>query len=126
MPRSARQAPSQISVALQEPSGSQNLQKCAGSENLNSPEWVEHDQVGVAGDNAFRLPANGKFQELIVLGITASNDLHIDVDPLGLARQSGEKAANIFLIDVTAELLPAQNFVEFSKDGKREQNFSAP
>jgi hypothetical protein len=74
---------------------------------LNASERVELDQIGVAGNYVFRVPTYGKFQEFIVLWISAGKDLHIDVDPLGLARQSGEKAPNIFLIDVTAELLSA-------------------
>jgi hypothetical protein len=93
---------------------------------LNASERVEHDQVGVAGDNLFRMTRYGKFQKLVVLWIAAGNDLHIDVDPLGLARKSGKKTSNFFLIYVTAELFSAQNVIKFSKDSKREQNFSSP
>ena len=92
---------------------------------MDASKGVEHDQVGVAGDDVLRVPAYCKFEEFIVLWIPAGKDLDIDVDPLGLARQSGEKAPNIFLIDVTAELLSAQNIVKFSENSEREENFSA-
>ena len=52
---------------------------------MNASEGVESDQVSIAGDDAFRQPAYGKFQEFIVFGIAAGNDLQIDVDPLSLA-----------------------------------------
>jgi len=57
----------------------------SGVKNLNASEGVESDQVSIAGDDAFRQPAYGKFQEFIVFGIVAGNDLQIDVDPLSLA-----------------------------------------
>jgi hypothetical protein len=93
---------------------------------LNASERVKRDQVGVAGDNVFRFSTYGKFQELIVLWIAAGDDLNLDVDPFGFASQSGKKASNVFLMDVTAELLSTKNFVKFSENRKSEENFPSP
>ncbi len=81
--------------------------------NLNVLERMEGEKVRVTGNDVRRLATHSEFEELIVLGITASRYVYIHIDPLSFARQSREKTWNIFLIDVSAELFPAQNFVEF-------------
>jgi len=57
-------------------------------------------------------------------GKTASGYLHIDINPMGLSCQSRKKASNIFLIDVTAELLAAQNLVKLREGCEGEQDCS--
>jgi len=52
-------------------------------------------------------------KKLIVLGVTASIDLDIHVNPIGLARQSRYKTSDIFFFNVSAELFSVQNIVEF-------------
>jgi hypothetical protein len=42
--------------------------------------------------------------------------------PSSLASQGSKKPADIFLIDITGELLSAENFVEFGQHRKREQD----
>lgn len=74
---------------------------------MNTLEGVEHDQISVARDEVIRLSTYSKFKKFIVLWVAAYNDLQIDVNPLGLARQGGEKTPNILLIDVPAESLSA-------------------
>ncbi len=83
--------------------------------NRNALKGMECKKVRVTSDDVGRVAAYRKFQEFVVLGITASCDAHIDIDPLSLARQSRDEGSDIFLIDVPAELLSTQNFVQFSE-----------
>ncbi len=70
------------------------------------------------------MSTHSEFKELVVFRITTSCYPHIHIDPLSLARQSREKTSNVSLIDVSAELFSAQNFVEFGEGCKRKQNSS--
>ncbi len=94
------------------------------SKNLNAPKRMEREEVRVTGDDVGRMATDREFEELVVLGITASRNLHIHIDPLSFARQSREKDANVFFSDIPAELFSAQNFVEFGEYSKRKQDFS--
>jgi hypothetical protein len=100
-----------------------HFQKRAGHENFNASERMEHDQVGVTCDDVICLPTDGKLQELIIHWIAAGSDLHMDVNPLSLARQGGEKVPNVLLIYIPAESLSAKDVVKFSEDSKRQQDF---
>jgi hypothetical protein len=75
--------------------------------DANALERIERKEVIVTGDDVRRVSAHSQFEKFIVLGISASLYLHIHIDPLSFARQSSEKTSNIFLIDVSAKLLPA-------------------
>jgi hypothetical protein len=94
--------------------------------NLNAPERIQREKVRVAGDNVGSVATHCQFEELIVLWIAASCYLYINVNPLSLARQSREKASNIFLIHISAEPLSIQNFIEFGErcEGKQDSSFS--
>jgi hypothetical protein len=67
---------------------------------------------------------HSEFEELVVLWITASCYLDVNVNPLCLACQSGKKAANIFLSHVSAEPFSVQNFIEFGESCERKQETS--
>lgn len=71
-----------------------------------------------------RAPAHGKFEEFIVLRITASHNSDIHLNPFSLARQSRQKASNIFLIYVSKEFFAAEDFIKFGERRKREQDSS--
>jgi hypothetical protein len=47
-----------------------------------------------------------------------------NLNPFGLARQSSEKAADVFLIHLSKEFFPVKNFMEFSERRKGEQDSS--
>ncbi len=87
--------------------------------NLNALERIEREKVRVTGDDVGRVATDREFEELVVLGITASCNLHIHIDPLSFARQSREKNSNIFLVHISPELFSAQNLVEFGEYSKR-------
>ncbi len=70
------------------------------------------------------MATDSEFEELIVLGIAASCYLHIHIDPLSFARQSRQKDANVFFVDIPAKLFSAQNFVKFGEYSKGKQDFS--
>jgi len=70
--------------------------------------------------------AHSEFEKLVVLGIAAGRYWYNYIDPLSLARQGGEKVTNVFLIDISAELLSAQDLVEFGERCKRKEDFSFP
>ena len=70
------------------------------------------------------MATHSEFEELVVLRIMASRYSYIHIEPLNLARQRREKNSNIFLIDISAELFSAQNFVEFGECRKGKQHFS--
>ncbi len=84
-----------------------------GRENLNALEGIEREKVGVTGDDVGRTATQSKFEELVVPGIAASRYPYSHINPLSLARQSREKSSNIFLIDISTELFPAQNLIDF-------------
>ncbi len=92
--------------------------------NLDSLERIQREKVGVARDNMRRVPAHREFQELIVLRIAASYNSHINLNPFRLARQGRQKVSNIFLIYVSKEFFPAEDFVELGERRKREQDSS--
>lgn len=92
--------------------------------NLNALERMEREEVRVAGDDAGRTPTHSKFEELVVLRITAGRYPCIHIDPLSLACQSRQKHSNIFLIDILPEPLSAHDFVEFGERCKGQQNFT--
>jgi hypothetical protein len=100
------------------------FQKCLRRKNLDALEGMEREKVNVATDDVGGVPTHSEFEELVVLGIAASCDLHIHINPLGLACQRGQKIPNIFLIDVSPELFSAQNLVEFHEHSKRKQNLA--
>jgi hypothetical protein len=60
----------------------------------------------LTGDDVDRTANCGKFEELVILRITAGCYLRIHIDPLRRARQSREKNSNIFLIDISTEMFP--------------------
>ena len=95
-----------------------------GRENLNSPERIQREKVGVARDNVRRVAAHREFKELVVFRIAASRNSHINLNPFSLARQSRQKTSNVFLIYISKEFLPAQDFIEFRERRKREQDSS--
>ncbi len=70
------------------------------------------------------MATQSEFEELVILGIPTSCYPHIHIDPLSLARESGKKDSDVFLIDISPELFSAQDFVEFGECFKRKQNFS--
>jgi len=78
-----------------------------GRKNLNALEGIEREKVRITGNDMGRMATHSEFEEFVVLGIAASCYLHIHIDPLSFARQSGEKNANVFLIDISAEPLSA-------------------
>ncbi len=94
------------------------------SKNLDALEGIQRKKVRVASDNVRSVAARSKFEELVVLWITASCYLHINVNPLCLACQSGKKAANVFLSHVSAEPFSTQNFIEFGESCERKQETS--
>jgi|GEM_PF-6067260 len=72
------------------------------------PEGNQREKVGVARSNVRRSAAHGKFEKLVVFRITASRNPYINLNPFGLARQSRQKASNIFLICISTEFFPAE------------------
>ena len=83
---------------------------------------IEPEKVSVAGEDVGRPATNSEFEELVVLGVTTSYNLHIHLDPLSFARQNRQKDANVFLIDISVEPLSAQNFVELGEHCKGKQD----
>jgi hypothetical protein len=67
-------------------------------QNLDPPERIQRNQVSVASNNVRRVPAHRKFEELVILWITANPNSHINLDPFRLTRQSRQKTPNIFLV----------------------------
>jgi len=80
--------------------------------NRDALEWIQRQKVSVARDDMRSLSTHCQFKELVVLWITASLYLNLDIHPLCLARQRREKGSNIFLIHIAAEPLSAQDFVK--------------
>ena len=87
---------------------------------------MEREKIRVAGDDVSGLAAHGEFEEFVVFRVTASSYPYIDIDPLSLARQCGEKTVDVFLVSIPAELFPAQNLIEFDEccEGKQNLSFS--
>lgn len=92
--------------------------------NQNALEWIERQEVRITGDDMRRAAAHREFKELVILGVTASCNLYIHIDPLSFARQSRQKDANVFVIDIPAELFSAQNFRDLGEGRKRKEQLS--
>jgi hypothetical protein len=94
--------------------------------NLNALERIQREKVRVAGDDVGSVATHSEFEELVVLRITTSCYLYINVNPLSLARQSCEKVSNIFLVHISAEPLSIQDFIDFGerREGKQDSSFS--
>ena len=54
--------------------------------NWNTLERMQREKIGVAADDVGSMPAHRKFEEFVVLWITASLYPHININPLRLAR----------------------------------------
>jgi len=93
--------------------------------NLDTLERIEREEVRVASDDVGCMATRSEFEKLVVRGITAGCYSHIHIDPLSLARQSGDKDSNVFLIDISSELFSVENFIEFGERCKRKQHFSS-
>jgi len=100
------------------------FQELMRRENLNAPERIHRQEVRIASDNMCSLAADGELKDLVVLWIAASGDLHVNVNPFCLARQGREKASNVFLTHLPAELLSIQHFIEFGERGEGKQDCS--
>lgn len=85
---------------------------------------IQRKKIGVTGNNVRRPPTHSQFEELVVLRIAANRNSHINLNPFRLARQSSQKASNIFLIYVSKEFFPAEDFVKFGERREREQDSS--
>jgi len=75
------------------------------SKNLYALERMECQEVSITTDDMCSVATHGQFKKLVVLWIAASGYLHVNVNPLHLARQCRKKTSNIFLIQVSAKLL---------------------
>ena len=88
------------------------------------PEKIEGQQIQVACDDVSRVATHSDFEKLVILRIAAICYLLFRVDPFSFVCQNREKESNIFLLNISAELLPAQNIVEFSERSERKQDLS--
>jgi hypothetical protein len=82
---------------------------------------MQCEKVSVARDDVRCAPAHTKFEELIVLRITTGCNSNFNLNPFRLTRQSSQKASDIFLIDVSKELFPPEDFIQFGKRRKGKQ-----
>jgi len=74
---------------------------------------VERQQVLIAGYNVRGKATHGKFQKLVIVRVSTGGYFRADLNPFGLADQGGQEAASVIFVDILAELLPTQDFVEF-------------
>ncbi len=74
---------------------------------------IEHQQVLIAGYNVRGKTAHGKFQKLVIVRVSTGGYFPTDLHPFGLAEQGGQEATSVIFVDILAELLPTQDFVEF-------------
>ena len=98
------------------------FQKRMRGKNVYAPKGIERKKVRITSDDVRCVSTYSEFEELVIPRIAASRYLYIHINPLSLARQSREKTSNLFLIDVSAKTLPAQNFVKFRERRKRKQD----
>jgi hypothetical protein len=92
--------------------------------NLDALEGIEREKVRVTAHDTGRVATHSEFEQLVVLRITASSHPDIHIDPLRFAREGRQKVANVFLIDIRAELRSAQNIAELSEHSKGEHDSS--
>jgi hypothetical protein len=93
-------------------------------ENLNAAERIQREEIRVASDDVCSLATHCQLEELVVLWISAGCYLHININPLRLARQSCKKGSNILLIHIAAKPLSAQDFIQFGEHRERNQDSS--
>lgn len=80
---------------------------------------MKRKQVCIAGNDMGCLSTYGEREKLIVFGIAAGDYLHINIDPLRLSGQRGQKAPDVFFIDVAAEPLSIKDLEKLSQSCKR-------
>jgi len=88
-------------------------------QNLNFLERIEHKQIRVTGHKVSCTALYREFKELIITGIATGADVGLNVNPQSLAGECCQKDSDIFLINVPAEVFPAQNFRQLGENGKR-------
>jgi len=93
---------------------------------LDSLKRVQGEKVRVACYNMGCVPTYRKFKKFVILRVTAGSYLYIHIDPFSFAGQARHESSDAFLIDVSPELLSAQNFIQFSKycKGKKDSPLS--
>src|SRR5438270_4217479 len=101
------------------------FQELLRGKNSNALEGIKNEEICIAGNKVSCPTTQCDLKKFIVLGVTASIDLDIHVNPLGLARQSRYKTSDIFLVNVSAKLF-SQNIVEFRERCEGKQKFSIP
>jgi len=94
------------------------------SEYLNILKWIERKKVGVTGNDIGRTATHSEFKKLVVAGITAGRYLDIHINPLSCPRQGCKKYPGIFFPEISPELFPAQNLIEFGERRKGKQNLA--
>ena len=60
------------------------MTECRGRKNWDGPEWVEHQQIRIAGNDGFGMPVNGEFKEFIVHWVAAGDNPFSDYDGFGV------------------------------------------
>src|SRR5438309_5605188 len=63
------------------------LYEIGGRDDRDVPEWVEREQIGVAGDDQVGMAVYRRFQEFVIRGIAARHDPLGNGDRLGVGRQ---------------------------------------
>ena len=90
----------------------------------NAPKRIEGQEIQVACDDVSRVATHSDFEKLVILRMAAICYLLFRVDPFSFVCKNREKESNIFVLNISAELLPAQNIVEFSERSERKQDLS--
>ncbi len=55
-------------------------------ENLNASVRIQREKIGVARDDVRRMAAHSNLKELVILWVTASSNLCINLNPFSFAR----------------------------------------
>lgn len=82
--------------------------------NGDPAEWMERQQIVVSGEQVSSVPADGQFQELIVLRISTLGDSTLDLDDFSGSNQGSQKFQSMSIRDVSAQRGAAQGLVELS------------
>lgn len=74
---------------------------------------VQNEQIRIPGYQVGRVAVDGKRKKFVVLGIATCEYLPGYFNPLRLSRQCRKKAPDVLLVNITAELLTAEDFEQF-------------
>lgn len=87
-------------------------EKLPWAENCNSPERMELQQIGIAGNNDIGAAVEGNFQKFVILGIATALHRMRDLHNEGQTSQQAHELVPVCWFKVAVEFRAAQYLIQ--------------